>query len=534
MRASSQTWIEALAACLSFSLGLIIGGCGPVVRGGGGGSDPSTGGQTAGTGAGGAGAAGTGGATGGAGNTGGATGGAGGEGTTSSGCADGLTACGGACVDLAKDVSNCGACGQACMPDQGCNGGDCGILCAPGQSVCDGACASLDMNPANCGSCGNACAPGLACVGGACGCPLGEVACDGACVDPSADPAHCGASGSCQGASAGIACAAGQFCVNGLCAVTCPAGETACGGACVDLANDNLSCGACGAPCGLGSACLGGACSVAGQLYQFLGSVYQVDTVTGALTYAGPIDGLLGYSGRVTYDGRNDHYYYTSGDKLALIERDMSWHAVFPGSPPPTGALVYDRDKDLLWAIRGGQFVLLSPWKNQIVTTPAQPPGSIAALALDPHHHRVYALSGPFLFRYEIATDQWTIVADTGLDFGSDPAGSDGLHASITYDPSGEDLYVSRWDNASADGQAGKVWRLDPATGALTLLHDNMSSGGPVLWFIPGDATQCVPHGGTCGLQAICQIFENCAELPPPPGFPDPELACVPSDQCTP
>lgn len=45
---------------------------------------------------------------------------------------------------------------------------DDGTGCPSGQSRCDGACVSLASDRAQCGACGNACAAGLACVGGAC------------------------------------------------------------------------------------------------------------------------------------------------------------------------------------------------------------------------------------------------------------------------------------------------------------------------------------------------------------------------------
>ena len=42
---------------------------------------------------------------------------------------------------------------------------------------------------------------------------------------------------------------------------TCPAGETVCGGACVDLTSDPLNCGACSTVCGAGQVCSNSACT---------------------------------------------------------------------------------------------------------------------------------------------------------------------------------------------------------------------------------------------------------------------------------
>jgi hypothetical protein len=40
----------------------------------------------------------------------------------------------------------------------------------------------------------------------------------------------------------------------------CPAGESVCAGACVDLATDSNNCGRCGAPCGTSEFCSSGIC----------------------------------------------------------------------------------------------------------------------------------------------------------------------------------------------------------------------------------------------------------------------------------
>jgi hypothetical protein len=46
--------------------------------------------------------------------------------------------------------------------------------------------------------------------------------------------------------------------------ITCPAGETVCGSACLDLSIDATSCGACGHACAAGSGCRAGACVALG------------------------------------------------------------------------------------------------------------------------------------------------------------------------------------------------------------------------------------------------------------------------------
>jgi hypothetical protein len=49
-------------------------------------------------------------------------------------CAAGLTACGGACVDVVSNPDHCGRCGSPCGSDQACAGGSCvPVVCAPGE-----------------------------------------------------------------------------------------------------------------------------------------------------------------------------------------------------------------------------------------------------------------------------------------------------------------------------------------------------------------------------------------------------------------
>ena len=96
-------------------------------------------------------------------------------------------------------------------------------------------------------------------------CPAGQTACGGACVDLMTDMANCGACGEvCESGLVGVAC------IGGACLrVTCPPALTECGTGgeprpyeehCFDLASDPNNCGACGNACASG-ACTGGACA---------------------------------------------------------------------------------------------------------------------------------------------------------------------------------------------------------------------------------------------------------------------------------
>src|SRR3954452_4576593 len=65
------------------------------------------------------------------------------------------------CTDLARDVRNCGACGNACLPGPyetaACVSGACVYSCAGGAVNCGGTCIPVLSDPNNCGACGNVC-----------------------------------------------------------------------------------------------------------------------------------------------------------------------------------------------------------------------------------------------------------------------------------------------------------------------------------------------------------------------------------------
>lgn len=108
-------------------------------------------------------------------------------------------------TDTSNDVLNCGACGHQCPGGAdsfhfkaGCVGGQCQPFCREGYTDCnglpdDGCESEPKTDPANCGICGNACPAGVACIEGRCGCPPGMTDCGGACVDLANDDGSCGA-----------------------------------------------------------------------------------------------------------------------------------------------------------------------------------------------------------------------------------------------------------------------------------------------------------------------------------------------------
>ena len=81
-------------------------------------------------------------------------------------CPQGLTVCGGSCVDTRTAQANCGGCG---------------IVCGPRQTCCGGDCVSLNTNRRNCGACGNVCPAGTNCCNGTCSCVAPQICCRRVC-----------------------------------------------------------------------------------------------------------------------------------------------------------------------------------------------------------------------------------------------------------------------------------------------------------------------------------------------------------------
>jgi hypothetical protein len=155
-------------------------------------------------------------------------------------------------------------------------------LCASDELLCGDACVAVASDAANCGACGNACDAGQECSGGFCRCD-GGVDCDGTCADILSDPDHCGAcAAACPGETLCTTDAAGATSCQDACALPT---QTACGRACVALAENHRNCGACGRACGTNERCEAGACVA--DLYLACYNSHEVREATRDLEPAG-------------------------------------------------------------------------------------------------------------------------------------------------------------------------------------------------------------------------------------------------------
>jgi hypothetical protein len=136
----------------------------------------------------------------------------------------GLASCMGICIDILTHPDHCGACFNPCPSGDFCVGGGCvasapssNLTClAQGLTDCGGVCVDLSTNSGHCGACFNACQGADFCGGGAClrGClALGspctygvDECCGGACLY-----------GVCQCSPSRDVCANGSTCCSGIC-----------------------------------------------------------------------------------------------------------------------------------------------------------------------------------------------------------------------------------------------------------------------------------------------------------------------------
>lgn len=165
--------------------------------------------------------------------------------------------CGGTCVDIRRDESDCGVCGRKCPA---------------GETCCRGVCRNTKRDPAACGGCfdrcpndkpichagkcRDKCPKPLKRCGRTCGNPRTQVCCNGQPIDKDElqfRDDHCGG---CK------PCPPGTTCESGKCVTPCPEGQTSCGGRCVDTNSDNANCGPECTECGYNDPeCCGGKCT---------------------------------------------------------------------------------------------------------------------------------------------------------------------------------------------------------------------------------------------------------------------------------
>src|SRR6185312_9518227 len=113
-------------------------------------------------------------------------------------------------------------------------------------------------------------------------CPNGQTFCGGQCIFVNNDPANCGACGN--------TCPGQLACIAGSCG--CPQPLVNCGNVCVDANVDPNNCGACGTKCGTFQICCSGMC-VDNGTDQHCGSCAPCPNGMSCVDFGGSTGGLM-------------------------------------------------------------------------------------------------------------------------------------------------------------------------------------------------------------------------------------------------
>ncbi len=347
-------------------------------------------------------------------------------------CARGLTCCGGACRDTAKDINHCGACLQPCGTANAgaiCQAGACRLACNAGfgdcnQSAADGCEVALATTAAHCRACNAACSYANAagvCQAGSCSmgtCTTGYADCDrqagnGCEVNTATSATNCGACG-----NACVVPHASPRCVGGACAVgTCDTSYGDCdgepdGGCESNLRTSSAHCGACGNGCDAGLSCDEGTCKPS-ELLLFGGFVDLNATVPSGETWRFNL-GTKAWA-KVTTDadggvpaarGFHAAAWDKGGNRLLVL-------GGYDGSDLVTGEL---------WAL---DFSTDPPAWRQVTTTGSPPTARVGAMGgWDPTARKWYLFGGlddlqagsvlGDVYVFDAATNNWTSLAPGG------------------------------------------------------------------------------------------------------------------------
>ena len=196
-----------------------------------------------------------------------------------------------------------------------------GVVCKPGTLPCGTGCIDPTSDRRNCGACGNACGPQQDCLANSegspeCTCRTGTQRCsDGVCAATQFDAKNCG--------QCGVACAAGEVCEAGQCKTSCTSGLTRCLASCVDSLSDESNCGGCGVVCAQGQQCRAGVCD-----YEAVAACYWSGQIVG-------FDPTTGVKGPLSDVGSNPAALARVG--ATVLSADGTDRRLYTALPSSTG-----------------------------------------------------------------------------------------------------------------------------------------------------------------------------------------------------
>ena len=203
--------------------------------------------------------------------------------------------------------------------------------------------------------------------------------------------------------------------------------------------------------------------------------LYVLDMDTGEATLVGDgITNVVGATVGLAGRGVDEPLVGSTWSTLHDFAQDGSGTTQF--STVSAEGLAYDRANDRIYAIWNGVFSSVSPVTGAVIDTLTGPGFDLEGLAADADAGVIYGIGDGTtnLFVYEIASDTWGVVGDTGHEW--DQSG-------LAFDEVSGMLYAVGND----DDPAG-LYRIDPSDASIELVGDTglTTAEGGLAW-VPGE-----------------------------------------------
>jgi hypothetical protein len=227
-----------------------------------------------------------------------------------------------------------------------------------------------------------------------------------------------------------------------------------------------------------------------GQLYFSEDSnpdgLYQVSTVDGSVIQLGQ-SGVTSATVGLAPSAVDTQLYGSSWTRINVIETDGSGFTDLGGGS--SEALAYDITTDTMYGALNGSFYTISTVTGEKETFLDNTPGlDYEGLAFG--NGVVYGLPGfadtdTGLWSYDPGNDEWKLVGDTGIDW---------YLPGLAYDPFNNDLYA-------IDGNDSLLYRIDPTSGATSVVGDMGIAAGGGLAYVPEPASIALLALGSLALR---------------------------------
>jgi len=198
--------------------------------------------------------------------------------------------------------------------------------------------------------------------------------------------------------------------------------------------------------------------------------LYTLDLTTGAATLVG--GGATGTSSStigLTETADPEVLLGSTYSQIAEIATDGSGATVFGGSAQAEGLAMHIGTGVLFSAINA-EFRTLDASSGVVLTALAPPPADIEGLGVDPNSDVLYTVARLEMdfFVYNIGTNTWSTIGSTGVSW---------INPGLAFDHLNNVAYAT-------DGDSDSLYRIDPATGAATLVGPLGTGAGGGLAFV--------------------------------------------------